>query len=251
MINWFNMPDEGLSNGGLFEVKELEVTENGTYETKGEMYNKVTVNVEGGGGETWNTVFEGSVTTVENEGLGVATLDYSELIEADTIKVTFNGTEYTCNKSSVGMGTNNVYGDDDFNFVEYPFSIRSTETPEHTYSTFLFTATPNTYTLKIEEPQSGGSSDFSTAEVTVTDNGDGTHIDLSGIMVDGEDLTTMNNVSSGTRTFEVVLYKGVQRNFFISTETMTSISGGISGTLEDGFTITGDCTFVGTGYRDV
>lgn len=52
MINWFNIPDEGLSNGGLFEVKELEVTENGTYETKGEMYNKVTVNVEGGGGES-------------------------------------------------------------------------------------------------------------------------------------------------------------------------------------------------------
>lgn len=52
MINWFNMPDEGLSNGGLFEVKELEVTENGTYETSGEMYNKVTVNVEGGGGSS-------------------------------------------------------------------------------------------------------------------------------------------------------------------------------------------------------
>lgn len=50
MINWFDMPAEGLSNGGLFEVKELEVTENGTYETKGEMYNKVTVNVGGGGG---------------------------------------------------------------------------------------------------------------------------------------------------------------------------------------------------------
>lgn len=52
MINWFDMPDEGLSNGGLFEIKELEVTENGTYETKGEMYNKVTVNVEGGGGSS-------------------------------------------------------------------------------------------------------------------------------------------------------------------------------------------------------
>ena len=52
MINWFDMPAEGLSNGGLFEVKELEVTENGTYETSGEMYNKVTVNVEGGGGSS-------------------------------------------------------------------------------------------------------------------------------------------------------------------------------------------------------
>lgn len=52
MINWFDMPEEGLSNGGQFEVKELEVTENGTYETKGEMYNKVVVNVEGGGGSS-------------------------------------------------------------------------------------------------------------------------------------------------------------------------------------------------------
>ena len=52
MINWFDMPDEGLSNGGQFEVKELEVTENRTYEKKGEMYNKVVVNVEGGGGSS-------------------------------------------------------------------------------------------------------------------------------------------------------------------------------------------------------
>ena len=64
MINWFDMPAEGLSNGGLFEVKELEVTENGTYETKGEMYNKVTVNVEGGGGSSDFSTAE--VTVVNN-----------------------------------------------------------------------------------------------------------------------------------------------------------------------------------------
>lgn len=64
MINWFNMPDEGVNNGGLFEVKELEVTENGTYETKGEMYNKVTVNVEGGGG---SSDFSTLTVTVDNE----------------------------------------------------------------------------------------------------------------------------------------------------------------------------------------
>lgn len=49
MINWFNMPSEGLSNGGQFEIKELTATENKTYEKDGEVYNKVTVNVEGGG----------------------------------------------------------------------------------------------------------------------------------------------------------------------------------------------------------
>lgn len=50
MINWFNMPAEGLSNGGQFEIKELTATENKTYEKDGEVYSKVTVNVEGGGG---------------------------------------------------------------------------------------------------------------------------------------------------------------------------------------------------------
>lgn len=45
MINWFNMPAEGLSNGGQFEIKELTATENKTYEKDGEVYNKVTVNV--------------------------------------------------------------------------------------------------------------------------------------------------------------------------------------------------------------
>ena len=68
MINWFNMPDEGLSNGGLFEVKELEVTENGTYETSGEMYNKVTVNVEGGGSSDFSTA-EVTVTYTGNDVL--------------------------------------------------------------------------------------------------------------------------------------------------------------------------------------
>lgn len=67
MINWFDMPAEGLSNGGLFEVKELEVTENGTYETKGEMYNKVTVNVEGGGG---SSDFSTAKLRIINNGYG-------------------------------------------------------------------------------------------------------------------------------------------------------------------------------------
>ena len=52
MINWFNMPAEGLSNGGLFEIKELTATENKVYQKDGEVYNKVTVNVEGGGGSS-------------------------------------------------------------------------------------------------------------------------------------------------------------------------------------------------------
>lgn len=70
MINWFNIPDEGLSDGGLFEVKELEVTENGTYETKGEMYNKVTVNVEGGGGESDFSTAEVTLINTASRSMG-------------------------------------------------------------------------------------------------------------------------------------------------------------------------------------
>ena len=93
MINWFDIPDEGLSNGGLFEVKELEVTENGTYETKGEMYNKVTVNVEGGGGSSdfstatvtvgSGVVLEAPVVINEEEFQGIALI--GDPIEEETI----------------------------------------------------------------------------------------------------------------------------------------------------------------------
>lgn len=76
MINWFDMPAEGLSNGGLFEVKELEVTENGTYETKGEMYNKVTVNVEGGGGSSDFSLAQVTITGGEGEcGLSMVRIE--------------------------------------------------------------------------------------------------------------------------------------------------------------------------------
>lgn len=62
MINWFDMPEEGLSNGGQFEIKELTATENKVYQKDGEVYNKVTVNVEGGGGSSDFTTAEVTIT---------------------------------------------------------------------------------------------------------------------------------------------------------------------------------------------
>ena len=107
------------------------------------------------GGETWNTVFEGNVTAEAQQiGEPTGTIEGLTEITADTIKVTFNGTEYTCEKVDDGYG--------DSTFTEYPFFIDSWQG-----SVLLHTQTAGTYTLKIEEPQSGGSSDFSTAEVTI------------------------------------------------------------------------------------
>lgn len=162
MINWFDMPAEGLSNGGLFEVKELEVTENGTYETKGEMYNKVTVNIEGGG-SSWQTVFEGSVTTVMSVDLALADITDLESLSGDSIKVTFNGTEYILPKVADGYGA--MTQDEMPDFSEYPLFIVTLDQP---YT--IYTETAGTYTLKIEEEQSGGSSDLTwiLPEQTVT-----------------------------------------------------------------------------------
>lgn len=99
MINWFDMPAEGLSNGGLFEVKELEVTENGTYETKGEMYNKVVVNVEGGGGSsdfsTAEVTFVNSTGSLKTVGNIIHTVDddpEEPYMADDIIAVLANGT---------------------------------------------------------------------------------------------------------------------------------------------------------------
>ena len=68
MINWFDMPAEGLSNGGEFEIKELTATENKVYEKAGEVYNKVTVNVEGGGGSSDFSTAEVTIASFDDGG---------------------------------------------------------------------------------------------------------------------------------------------------------------------------------------
>ena len=50
-----------------------------------------------GGGKTWVTLCEEEVTTEEDSGMYMAQLSYSQLVSADTIRVTFDGTTYTCN----------------------------------------------------------------------------------------------------------------------------------------------------------
>lgn len=143
---------------------KITITENGT-DIDIAQYATADVNVEGGGG-SWQTVYEGSVTTAEDEGHILGEVSSIEQISADVLKITFNGVEYECEK--IIDGTSNIYGgvgEDGPDFQEYPFTLVSTE--EYT---ILYTETAGTYTLKIEEPQSGGSSDFSTAEVTITNN---------------------------------------------------------------------------------
>lgn len=107
--------------------------------------------------EGWTTLTDESVTTTLGEGDTVASggLAYSEPITADTIKVTFNGTEYTVpavtETAPAPFGTIYRYGAQlsdelgDYDFSTYPFSIASSPV-----SNAFATETAGTYQVKIE-----------------------------------------------------------------------------------------------------
>lgn len=102
------------------------------------------------------TLTNESVTTAVEAGNTSATgsLAYSEPITADTIKVTFNGTEYNNVPVFVQLapfGTVYAYGAqysaelDSYDFSTYPFAIASVPR-----SNTFFTETAGTYQVKIE-----------------------------------------------------------------------------------------------------
>ena len=74
-------------------------------------------------------------------------LAYSTLITADTLTVTFDGTDYVCEK--LAMPDGNVYGgwgDDGADFTNYPFAIYSSEFMGDINNS-VATATGGTYTV--------------------------------------------------------------------------------------------------------
>ena len=102
--------------------------------------------------EEWVTLTEESVTTIiQEEGDSYAGGDftYSEPITADTIKVSFNGTEYTCNK--MPDDDRNLYGAEwsratlSFDFSTYPFAVGFSDGINS-----LYTESAGTYQVKIE-----------------------------------------------------------------------------------------------------
>lgn len=96
--------------------------------------------------EGWVTLTDESVTTAQDQfGSVSSTLAYSTPIDADTIKVTFDGTEYTCDKALIGdMIAYGGVGEQGPDFSEYPFAITSTN------ANLIYTETAGTYQVKIE-----------------------------------------------------------------------------------------------------
>ena len=114
--------------------------------------------------------------------------------------------------------------------------------------TLFFTQTAGTYTLKIEEEQSGGSSDFSTAEVTIVNNSQSDAFDFIMCVTrtnGGISATTglvLGTPVGETEVFNVVLYKGNAHIQFKEDPLVITTSGNISDLGGDNYMVTGDCT---------
>lgn len=199
-----------------------------------------------GGGSSWQTVFEGSVTTTAEDNVFSGKIEGLGSLTANTIKVTFNGVEYTCERDQDGYyGAPFNFETEQYDWSKFPFVINTSEPGE----TWLVTETAGTYTLKIEEEQSGGSSDFSTAEVTIqitTENPD-VYVAIPAIvttpmdMILNQQYNTLN--SSTAQMLTVPLYKG---SLAVTGNSAGEISVNVSGSVEKvgtvDFIITGDCT---------
>lgn len=96
--------------------------------------------------ETTTLLTEESVTTEQSGRFVRGPLSYSQLINADTIRVTFDGIEYVC--SNVAEEDGGIYGAGD-GWTTYPFVLDSNSTPLGT-GTMLYTETAGTYSVKIE-----------------------------------------------------------------------------------------------------
>lgn len=97
------------------------------------------------GGKRKQLLTDETITTVDDGTVAGATLSYALFIDADEIVVTFDGTEYTCQKINVEEG--NAYGGIGANgpdFSVYPFAILSGE------GNLIYTQNAGTYTVKIE-----------------------------------------------------------------------------------------------------
>lgn len=91
---------------------------------------------------------------------------YSTQITADSITVTFDGTDYVCPK--IDADGDIFYGgfDDGFDFTNYPFAIGSYGGLD---GNMLATASGGTHTVKIVVPSIEASDNFSTAVNTCVD----------------------------------------------------------------------------------
>lgn len=154
--------------------------------------------------ESVTTQVRSNPTTGENLPFATKLLDYLELINADTIQITFEGEKYTCQKYSMpSPGESYGYGGSfdakthSFNFSQFPFIIVSSIFDGNTQNV-LYTETAGTYQIKIEVPQKSDSStnEWSAAQVSFSnDSNYYYYVDLAYFDSDNHNKLTSDRIT--------------------------------------------------------
>lgn len=184
----------------------------------------------------WTVLTEETVTTeASGSGLYGTSLEYSELITADSVRITLNGVEYTCANISEESGEG-AYGAEIPNWSTYPFRLESSESPFGGVVNHITTETAGTYTIKIEAPQGGSSSDFSTATMTLNTN---TECEITAPLYNGGFIMSKSVFRTSNEVPIVLAPQGTM--ILINTSGTISVSGNIQ-SAGGGYGVTGDCT---------
>lgn len=137
-------------------------------------------------------LFSETVTTVDEGDGTLAMLEYSGVIDAPTLTVTFDGVDYAC---SVIEGDSEYYygGFSEFgpDFTDYPFTIVS---DKFGYYNGIFTETEGTYTVAAGSSDIEVSAGFSAAVAKVTGGVLPPMLCVSGV-TSADDMTAAINSS--------------------------------------------------------
>lgn len=166
--------------------------------------------ISGGGGTTWETVYQGNVSVVDYGDpncyvhLSSYYPDHDDFAEGETYRITWNGVQYTCQPFTFNMGgTGLCIG----NSVIEGGSTGNNEPflGQRFWTTDLLIATTDTagtsFTLKIEKQVGGGGSTLITKTITAN----GTY-DAEDDDADGYSSVTVNVSGGGGLVYETGTY---------------------------------------------
>lgn len=167
--------------------------------------------MDNGWGVSSTQLFSETVTTVVGEGESNASAEfaYSQQITADTITVSFNGTDYHCNRIDGPMGFT-YYGGYNFpsaDWSEYPFYLESV--PIMGGRNALHTETAGTYTVAVNTENTEVSDNFSGAVNQCVDTSTLPMLCVSGVTTE----TEMETAQQGGK----LLYFKYSNNTYIIT----------------------------------
>lgn len=154
-------------------------------------------------------LFSESVATVYDEGLAWGDFTYRAQITADTLVITFDGTEYICPRIPNEFG--DYYGanlDSEDPFIEYPFYFMSDAGGYN----LIATQNEGTYTVTVAASSTDVSSDFASAVNEAVQLPDTSMIPL--LCVSGE--TTAIDMETAYNANRLMYFKTATGCYFIS-----------------------------------